>query len=70
MNKTIWSIWDPGDDRIDFILFAEHNSVGRGVARAHRANFSTILTRAEADLYTLAEAIPNYRDWVNAAYLL
>ncbi|KAJ7214065.1 pectin lyase fold/virulence factor, partial [Mycena pura] len=70
MNKTIWSIWDPGDDRIDFILFAEHNSVGRGVAGAHRANFSTILTRAEADQYTLAEAIPNYRDWVNAAYLL
>jgi len=70
MNKTIWSIWDPGDDRTDFILFGEYNSFGLGVADADRANFSTVLTRAQAAQYTLVDAIPNYQDWVDHAYLL
>ncbi|KAF8215189.1 carbohydrate esterase family 8 protein [Mycena galopus ATCC 62051] len=70
MNKTIWSIWDPGDDRTDFVLFAEYNSFGPGVAHAHRPNFSTILDSSEAAQYTLESAIPNYRDWVDADYLL
>ncbi|KAJ7506803.1 pectin lyase fold/virulence factor [Mycena galericulata] len=70
LNKTIWSIWNVGDERINFILFAEYNSFGSGVAHADRANFSTILTRAEAAQFTLSSAIPNFRDWVNAEYLL
>ncbi|KAJ6453086.1 pectin lyase fold/virulence factor [Mycena sanguinolenta] len=69
-NKTIWSIWDPGDDRTDFVLLAEYNSFGPGVVGAHRPNFSTILDRAEAAQYTLESAIPNYRDWVDTEYLL
>ncbi|KAJ7820261.1 pectin lyase fold/virulence factor [Mycena olivaceomarginata] len=56
LNKTIWSIWNPGDERTDFILFTEYNSFGPGVAHAHRANFSTGLTREEAAQYTLASA--------------
>ncbi|KAJ7228125.1 carbohydrate esterase family 8 protein [Mycena haematopus] len=70
MNKTLWSIWDPGDDRTDFVLFAEYNSFGPGVADAHRANFSTVLDRAEAAQYNLESAIPNYKAWVDAEYLL
>lgn len=59
-----------GDERIDFILFAEYNSFGSGVADADRANFSTVLTRTEAAQYTLPSAIPNYSDWVDADFLL
>ncbi|KAF7348127.1 Pectinesterase [Mycena sanguinolenta] len=70
MNKTIWSIWDPGDDRTDFVLLAEYNSFGPGVVGAHRPNFSTILDREEAAQYSLESAIPNYRDWVDTEYLL
>jgi pectinesterase len=70
LNKTIWSIWNPGDERTDFILFAEYNSFGPGVAHAHRANFSTGLTREEAAQYTLASAVPDYAEWVDGAYLL
>ncbi|KAJ7364801.1 pectin lyase fold/virulence factor [Mycena albidolilacea] len=70
LNKTIWSIWNPGDERTDFILFAEYNSFGPGVAHAHRANFSTGLTHEEAAQYTLASAVPDYAEWVDGAYLL
>ncbi|KAJ7738353.1 pectin lyase fold/virulence factor [Mycena metata] len=70
MNKTIWSIWDPGDDRTDFILFGEYDSFGPGVAGADRANFSTVLTGAQAAQYTLVDAIPDYREWVDGEYLL
>ncbi|KAJ7133454.1 carbohydrate esterase family 8 protein [Mycena epipterygia] len=70
MNKTIWSIWNPGDERIDFILFAEYNSFGPGVAHADRANFSTVLTPEQAAQYTLSSALPNYRDWVDTEFLL
>ncbi|KAJ7069251.1 pectin lyase fold/virulence factor [Mycena amicta] len=72
MNKTIWSIWNPGDERIDFILFAEFDSFGQGVLGANRANFSTVLTGAEADVqeYTLAGTIPDYKDWVDERYFL
>ncbi|KAK7048852.1 pectinesterase [Favolaschia claudopus] len=69
LNKTIWSIWNPGDERIDSILFAEYNSLGSGVADAQRANFSTVLTRDQAAQYTLASILPNYRDWVDVDYL-
>ncbi|KAJ7490673.1 pectin lyase fold/virulence factor [Mycena latifolia] len=70
LNKTIWSIWNPGDERIDDILFAEYDSFGPGVVHANRPNFSTILTRPEAAQYTLSSALPNYRDWVDTEYLL
>ncbi|KAF7364706.1 Pectinesterase [Mycena venus] len=70
MNKTIWSIWNPGDERIDFILFAEYNSFGPGVENAHRANFSTVLSPSQAAQYTLESTLPNYRDWVDMDYLL
>ncbi|KAJ7364803.1 hypothetical protein DFH08DRAFT_766519, partial [Mycena albidolilacea] len=70
LNKTIWSIWNPGDERTDFIRFAEYNSFGLGVAHAHRANFSTGLTREKAAQYTLASAVPDYVEWVTTAYLL
>jgi len=70
MNKTIWSIWNPGDERIDHILFAEYDSFGPGVANANRPNFSTILTRPEAAQYTLESTLPNFLDWVDTKYLL
>ncbi|KAJ7643542.1 pectin lyase fold/virulence factor [Roridomyces roridus] len=70
MNKTIWSIWNPGDERIDFILFAEFNSSGPGVENANRPNFSTILTGDEAAQYTLPSIIPNWGDWVDSGFLL
>ncbi|KAJ7506802.1 pectin lyase fold/virulence factor [Mycena galericulata] len=70
LNKAIWSVWSASDERINFILFAEYNSFGSGVANAARANFSTILTSAKAAQYTLSSAIPNFADWVDAEYLL
>ncbi|KAJ6585567.1 carbohydrate esterase family 8 protein [Mycena capillaripes] len=70
MNKTIWSIWNPGDERIDFILFAEYDSFGPGVANADRPSFSTVLPRLQAAQYTLSSTLPNYRDWVDTDYLL
>jgi len=70
MNKTIWSIWNPGDERIDFILFAEYNSFGAGVSHADRPSFSTVLSHSQAAQYNLSSALPNYRDWVDKDYLL
>ncbi|KAJ7769100.1 pectin lyase fold/virulence factor [Mycena maculata] len=70
LNKTIWSIWNVGDPNTEFVFLAEYNSSGPGVEHAHRPNFSTVLTPEEAAQYTLLSAIPNYRDWVDAEYLL
>ncbi|KAJ6485231.1 pectin lyase fold/virulence factor [Mycena vulgaris] len=70
LNKTIWSIWNPGDERTSSVLFGEYDSFGHGVADANRPNFSTILTRPQAEQYTISSALPNYRDWVDVDYLL
>ncbi|KAJ6608673.1 pectin lyase fold/virulence factor [Mycena sp. CBHHK59/15] len=71
MDPTIWSIWSPGDERVNFTLFAEYNSFGPGVAHAHRANFSTALTRSQASQYNISSTVgANYRDWVDLDYLL
>ncbi|KAJ7364797.1 hypothetical protein DFH08DRAFT_277380 [Mycena albidolilacea] len=51
-NKTIWSIWNPSDERTDSILFAGYNSFAPGVAHAHHVNFCTVLGREEAAQYT------------------
>ncbi|KAJ7704994.1 pectin lyase fold/virulence factor [Mycena rosella] len=70
LNKTIWSIWNPGDERIDSVLFGEYDSFGPGVAHANRPTFSTILTRPQAAEYTLSSVLQNYRDWVDSDYML
>ncbi|KAJ6614798.1 pectin lyase fold/virulence factor [Mycena sp. CBHHK59/15] len=62
---------EPGDARTDFILFGEYNSFGLGVAHAQRANFSTILTQAEAARYSIASTVgSDWREWVDSEYLL
>ncbi|KAF7298572.1 Pectinesterase [Mycena indigotica] len=69
MNKTLWSIWNPGDARTDFVFFVESNSFGDGVVGANRPNFSTVLTETEAQQYNLANTIPDWKDWVDERYL-
>ncbi|KAJ7160246.1 pectin lyase fold/virulence factor [Mycena filopes] len=73
LNNTIWSIWNPGDERTDFVLFAEYRSTfprGALAAPPKRPPFSTLLTPSEAAGYTLAGTIPDYRGWVDREYLL
>ena len=70
MNKTLWSIWDPGDPRTDNVFLAEYNSFGPGVVGAQRPNFSTILSRSEADQYNISTTVgDDYETWVDLKYL-
>jgi pectinesterase len=71
LNQTIWSIWDPGDDRTDFVFLAEYNSTGPGIADPMRPAFSTLLTEEQADAYTVASAVgDDFASWVDLNYLV
>jgi len=69
-NKALWSIWDPGDDRTDHVLFAEYNSTGSGVSGATRPSFATVLSASQASAYSISSAVgSDYATWVDASYL-
>ncbi|KAF8968909.1 carbohydrate esterase family 8 protein [Flammula alnicola] len=70
LNQTIWSIWNPGDERIDDILFAEYNSTGSGISSPKRPSFSTVLSKTQADAFSIASAVgSDYTSWVDLNYL-
>ncbi|KJA17995.1 carbohydrate esterase family 8 protein [Hypholoma sublateritium FD-334 SS-4] len=71
LNQTIWSIWDPGDERIDDVFFAEYNSTGSGLTAPQRPSFSTLLTETQADVFNISSAVgSDYATWVDLDYLV
>ncbi|KDR82513.1 hypothetical protein GALMADRAFT_151607 [Galerina marginata CBS 339.88] len=71
LNQTIWSIWNPGDERTDNVFLAEYNSTGSGIAHPVRPAFSTILTEDQADMFTVASAVgSDFASWVDLNYLV
>jgi pectinesterase len=70
LNNTLWSTWNPGDERTDNVFLAEYNTFGRGVPDPHRPSFSTLLTRDEATAYSISSAVgTDYAQWVDPHYL-
>lgn len=71
LNQTIWSIWDPGDERIDDVFFAEYNSTGSGLTDPERPSFSTLLTDSQADAFNISSAVgSDYATWVDLDYFV
>ncbi|TFK52255.1 pectin lyase-like protein [Heliocybe sulcata] len=72
MNNTMWSIWNPGDERTDNVLFAEYNSTGPGIpSNVQRPNFATMLTASQAAQYDITSVVGSgWEQWVDMAYLL
>lgn len=70
MNPGIWSVWNADTPNTDNAFFAEYNTTGPGVVGAVRPSFSTLLTTAQAEQFTIATAVgSDYATWVDAAYL-
>ncbi|KAF9561796.1 pectinesterase [Agrocybe pediades] len=70
LNQTIWSIWNPGDERTDDVFFAEYNSTGSGILHPARPSFSTVLSEAQAATYNISSAVGNnFASWVDLDYL-
>ena len=70
LNKSVWSIWDPGDPRTNHVFYAEYNSFGPGVFNATRPWFATLLTPEQAKEYTIGSTVgEDYADWVDLSYL-
>lgn len=71
LNKTFWSIWDPGDDRTSNVTLADWHSTGPGTRGAVRPSFVNILTSEEAANYSIASAVgSDYADWVDMEYFV
>ncbi|KAF8879096.1 pectin lyase fold/virulence factor [Gymnopilus junonius] len=71
LNQIIWSIWNPGDERTDNVLFAEYNSTGSGITNPVRPSFSTLLTASQAAGYDISSAVgANFASWVDEDYLV
>ncbi|KAG6913131.1 hypothetical protein DXG01_009426 [Tephrocybe rancida] len=69
-NNTLWSIWNPGDERTDNILFGEYGSSGPGVRNAVRPAFVTVLSRAQAAEYSISSAVgSDWKSWVDDCYI-
>ncbi|KZT27379.1 carbohydrate esterase family 8 protein [Neolentinus lepideus HHB14362 ss-1] len=72
MNNTMWSIWNPGDERIDHVLFAEYNSTGPGIpSDVQRPSFATMLTASQAAQYNITSVVGSgWQQWIDMVYLL
>lgn len=70
LNKTVWSIWNVGDERTDNVFFADFNSTGPGIAGAQRAGFGSQLTTEQAAAFNISSAIgSDFATWVDTSYL-
>ncbi|KAF8575821.1 carbohydrate esterase family 8 protein [Ramaria rubella] len=70
LNRALWSIWDPGDNRTDHVLFGTFEDMGPGVINDTLPDFATALTREGAENYTIATALGvDYADWVDIGYI-
>ncbi|KAG6836034.1 hypothetical protein H0H93_012098, partial [Arthromyces matolae] len=70
LNDALWSIWNPGDERISNVTFADYDSFGTGVKDASRPDFVTILTRSEATAYNISSTVgSDWQTWVDMSYL-
>jgi hypothetical protein len=71
INHTLWSIWDPGDERTEYIFFADFNTFGRGTRNISRPSFATELTTYEAKAYNISSAVgSDYASWVDLDYFV
>jgi pectinesterase len=74
LNKAIWAVWDPGNERISNVFLAEYNSSGSevgGVGGTTRASFATVLGASRAAAYSISTAVgSDYASWVDSAYLV
>ncbi|GLB38744.1 hypothetical protein LshimejAT787_0506090 [Lyophyllum shimeji] len=69
-NETLWSIWNPGDERTGNVFFGEYRSSGPGVHGATRPSFATVLSESQAAMYNISSAVgSDYVSWVDAEYL-
>ncbi|KAG6872242.1 hypothetical protein C0995_011664 [Termitomyces sp. Mi166 len=70
LNNTLWSIWNPGDERISNVTLADYESSGPGVQDANRPGFVTELTDSEAATFNISSAVgSDWATWVDASYL-
>ncbi|KAG6878609.1 hypothetical protein C0992_007856 [Termitomyces sp. T32_za158] len=70
LNKALWSIWNPGDERISNVTMADFQSFGPGVQDADRPSFVTELTPSEAAAFNISSAVgSDWASWVDASYL-
>ncbi|KAG5351236.1 hypothetical protein C0989_007296 [Termitomyces sp. Mn162] len=70
LNNALWSIWNPGDERISNVTLADYESFGPGVQDADRPSFVTELTDSEAATFDISSAVgSDWATWVDASYL-
>lgn len=70
MNPALWSIWDPGDNRTDHVLFGTWNNTGLGSENVSLPDFATALTLEESREYTIETALgSDFATWVDREYV-
>ncbi|GJJ14216.1 hypothetical protein Clacol_008478 [Clathrus columnatus] len=70
LNPALWSIWDPGDNRTDHVLFGTWDNTGPGSVNVSLPDFATALTFQEAQNYTIETALgSDYATWVDPDYV-
>ncbi|KAG6867805.1 hypothetical protein C0993_010831 [Termitomyces sp. T159_Od127] len=70
LNNALWSVWNPGDERISNVTMADFQSFGPGVQDADRPSFVTELTSSEAAAFSISSAVgSDWATWVDASYL-
>ncbi|KAF9472517.1 carbohydrate esterase family 8 protein [Pholiota conissans] len=71
LNQTIWSIWNPGDERTDDVFFAEYNTTGSGLTDPQRPSFSTLLSASQATEFNISSAVgSDWSSWVDLDYFV
>ncbi|KIJ49227.1 carbohydrate esterase family 8 protein [Sphaerobolus stellatus SS14] len=70
LNPALWSIWDPGDNRTDNVLFATSQNRGPGSEGVTLPSFATALNASEAAEYTIATAVgSDWESWVDTNFV-
>ena len=70
VNKALWSVWEPDDNRTSDVLFATFGNNGSGSQSDAVVSFATALTAEQATEYTIATALgTDYTTWVDKAYI-
>ncbi|PPQ64160.1 hypothetical protein CVT24_008795 [Panaeolus cyanescens] len=71
INQTIWSIWNPGDERTDNVFITDYNTTVVGTeAVLSRPSWVKTLNATEARAFNIASAVGNdWAAWVDREYL-